>query len=189
MANLRRVSSIVQRLVSSSAAPIRSSSSVPALLPPSPTPCRPRYYDGLISRYLSTSAGGAFNVDLSDEESKRRLFNRLLYRSKQRGFLELDLVLGKWVDENIHKMDEAGIRSLVDVLDLENPDLWKWLSGQEQPPEAVEKNPVFCAVRGKVMDNLNSHSAPETRAVPGKPWVRGWDDIKRARDSPLTGNQ
>ena len=24
----------------------------------------------------------------------------------------------------------------------ENPDLWKWLTGQEQPPEAVNKNPV-----------------------------------------------
>lgn len=24
----------------------------------------------------------------------------------------------------------------------ENPDLWKWLSGQDQPPEAVSVNPV-----------------------------------------------
>lgn len=24
----------------------------------------------------------------------------------------------------------------------ENPDLWKWLTGQEQPPEAVKTNPV-----------------------------------------------
>ncbi|MEI4850444.1 succinate dehydrogenase assembly factor 2, partial [Klebsiella pneumoniae] len=98
--------------------------------------------------------------DLSTEESKRRLFNRLIYRSKQRGYLELDLILGKWVQENITSMDESAIRSLVDVLDLENPDLWKWLTGQEQPPEAINSNPVFIAVRTKVMSNLDSHASP-----------------------------
>jgi hypothetical protein len=25
----------------------------------------------------------------------------------------------------------------------ENPDLWKWLTGQEQPPDAVTNNPVL----------------------------------------------
>ncbi|CAN1842695.1 Succinate dehydrogenase assembly factor 2, mitochondrial, partial [Linum perenne] len=108
------------------------------------------------------------SVDLSNEESKRRLCNRLLYRSRQRGFLELDLVLGKW----------------------ENPDLWKWLTGQEQPPDGVCQNPVLCEIRDKVMNNLSSHSAAETRAVPGQPWVRGWDDIKKtAGGAPVAGNQ
>ncbi|KAK7358725.1 hypothetical protein VNO77_00663 [Canavalia gladiata] len=129
------------------------------------------------------------HIDLSNEENKRRLFNRLLYRSKQRGFLELDLVLGKWVEENIHSLDENRIQALIHVLDLENPDLWKWISGQEQPPESVNTNPVFAAVQEKVMKNLDSHSAPETRATPGQPWVRGWDDIKKGRDGPVTGNQ
>ncbi|KAL9422832.1 hypothetical protein AB3S75_035005 [Citrus x aurantiifolia] len=111
------------------------------------------------------------------------------YRSKQRGFLELDLVLGKWVEEHIHSMDENGIKALVDVLNLENPDLWKWLTGQEQPPEAVKTNPVFSALHNKVMNNLNSYASPETRSDPGQPWVRGWDDFKKGRDSPLSGNQ
>ncbi|KAI3923597.1 hypothetical protein MKW98_011227 [Papaver atlanticum] len=133
------------------------------------------------------SFGGVF--DLSNEESKRRTINRLLYRSKQRGFLELDLVLGKWVEENISTMDESGIKSLVHVLDVENPDLWKWLTSQEQPPEALNSNPVFSALREKVMGNLENHASPETRAKPGQPWVRGWDDLKRGRDSPISGNQ
>lgn len=86
-------------------------------------------------------------------------------------------------------MDENGIKALVHVLDLENPELWKWLTGQEQPPEAVKINPVFTAVRERVMNNLNSHADPETRATPGQPWVRGWDDIKKAAGSPVAGNQ
>ncbi|QCD84943.1 succinate dehydrogenase assembly factor 2, mitochondrial-like [Vigna unguiculata] len=149
----------------------------------------------LFSLHSFTSHAGndshsqSLNIDLSNEESKRRLFNRLLYRSKQRGFLELDLVLGKWVEDNIHSLDENRIRALVHVLDLENPDLWKWISGQEQPPESISINPVFTAVREGVMKNLETHSAPETRATPGQPWVRGWDDIKKFRGGPITGNQ
>lgn len=86
-------------------------------------------------------------------------------------------------------MDENGIKSLIHVLDLENPDLWKWLTAQEQPPEGLEINPVFTALHDKVMNNLNTYSTPETRAMPGQPWVRGWDDIKKGRDGPIAGNQ
>ncbi|PIA44240.1 hypothetical protein AQUCO_01700088v1 [Aquilegia coerulea] len=142
---------------------------------------------GVMPRFLSTSQ--SFSIDLSNEENKRQTLNRLLYRSRQRGYLELDLVLGNWVEEHISSMDESRIKALVDVLDVENPDLWKWLTGQEQPPENLNSNPVFSAVRDKVMGNLNTHASPETRATPGKPWVRGWDDVKKGRDSPITGNQ
>ncbi|KAL3529040.1 hypothetical protein ACH5RR_008362 [Cinchona calisaya] len=135
------------------------------------------------------SSNQSMVIDLSNEESKRRLYNRLLYRSRQRGFLELDLVLGKWVEDHIHSMDEKGIKALVNVLDLENPDLWKWLTGQEQPSEAVSINPVFVDVHKRVMNNINSHASPETRATSGQPWVRGWDDFKKGRDGPVVGNQ
>ncbi|KAL6576517.1 Succinate dehydrogenase assembly factor 2, mitochondrial [Orobanche hederae] len=145
---------------------------------------------GSFPQFCSSSESiQSLDIDLSNEESKRRLFNRLLYRSKQRGYLELDLILGKWVEDNIQFMDERGIKSLVHVLDLENPHLWKWLTGQEQPPEPVKANPVFLSVREKVINNLDNHAAPETRAMPGQSWVRGWDDFKKGRDSPTVGNQ
>ncbi|XP_044502134.1 succinate dehydrogenase assembly factor 2, mitochondrial [Mangifera indica] len=185
MASLRRAAINAHRIITSSALHNRK-----AILSSSPsrfeTLLRPQYR--WVSPYSSDSSQ-RLDVDFSNEESKRRLFNRLLYRSKQRGFLELDLVLGRWVEEHIHSMDENGIKALVDVLDLENPDLWKWLIGQEQPPDAVKTNPVFSAVHRKVMDNLNNHASPETRATPGEPWVRGWDDFKKGRDAPLSGNQ
>ncbi|XP_037436621.1 succinate dehydrogenase assembly factor 2, mitochondrial-like [Triticum dicoccoides] len=147
------------------------------------------------SRLLSVTASTQQNtagtaIDLSNDESRRRLVNSLMYRSKQRGFLELDLVLGTWVEQHVRSMDEANIRSLLQILDLENPDLWKWLTGQEQPPEIVNSNPVFAAIKSKVTDNLSKHSSPETRSAPGQPWVRGWDDKdKRGLDGPKYGNQ
>ncbi|KAG9447282.1 hypothetical protein H6P81_013410 [Aristolochia fimbriata] len=181
MANLRRALVQLKNTLISPVVANHSSLSIVSRL--QGTQLRSRL--GTISRF---SDGTESRVDLSDGESKRRHVNRLLYRSKQRGFLELDLVLGNWVETHIQTMDETGIKALVEVLDLENPDLWKWLTGQEQPPATVSNNPVFSAVQSKVMSNLDSHAAPETRAKPGHPWVRGWDD-KRQTTNSIFGNQ
>ncbi|KAL2242784.1 succinate dehydrogenase assembly factor 2, mitochondrial [Sesamum indicum] len=179
MASLRRaLFSTVTRIISSN-----------RIWPTSPQSLHRPILGSFARSYTANESAQSLDIDLSNEESKRRLFNRLLYRSKQRGYLELDLILGKWVEDHIHSMDETGIKSLVHVLDLENPDLWKWLTGQEQPPEAVNANPVFASVKERVTNNLDNHAAPETRATPGQSWVRGWDDFKRGRDSPIAGNQ
>ncbi|CAN6372220.1 unnamed protein product [Urochloa humidicola] len=144
----------------------------------------------LLSAFTTSQQNAATTtIDLSSDESRRRLLNRLMYRSKQRGFLELDLVLGTWVEEHVHSMNEANIRALLRVLDLENPDLWKWLTGQEQPPEDLNSNQVFTAIKSKVTNNLTKHASPETRSTPGQPWVRGWDDIKKGKGAPKYGNQ
>ncbi|XP_002973356.2 succinate dehydrogenase assembly factor 2, mitochondrial [Selaginella moellendorffii] len=125
-----------------------------------------------------------------DEEERRQLVNRLLYRSKQRGFLELDLVLGKWTQENIHQLDDKHLESLIQVLDLENPDLWKWLTGQAEVPESITANPVFACIQKQISGNLENHAAVETRAKPGQPWVRGWDDFKKTGpNNAFLGNQ
>jgi len=42
---------------------------------------------------------------------------RILYRSRQRGYLELDLLLGKWAEENITNLDEKRLQELVDLLE------------------------------------------------------------------------
>lgn len=39
------------------------------------------------------------------------------------------------------------------------------------------------------MNNLDRYAPPETRAKPGQPWVRGWDDFKKGQDGPIVGNQ
>nr|XP_016443851.1 PREDICTED: succinate dehydrogenase assembly factor 2, mitochondrial-like isoform X1 [Nicotiana tabacum] len=113
MANLRRALLFtIPRILNSS-----NGTSVATSTLPSHNLYRP--LTGTFSRFItSNEASSPNNIDLSNEESKRRLFNRLIYRSKQRGYLELDLVLGKWVEEHIQSMDENGIKSLVHVLDL-----------------------------------------------------------------------
>lgn len=46
-----------------------------------------------------------------------QMANKLLYRSKQRGFLELDLLMGLWAEENIPRMDMRMMQEFSTVLD------------------------------------------------------------------------
>jgi len=46
-----------------------------------------------------------------------QMSNKLLYRSKQRGFLELDLLMGLWAEENIPHMDMPTMEEFSLVLD------------------------------------------------------------------------
>lgn len=125
-----------------------------------------------------------------DDDSRRRIVNRLLYRSRQRGYLELDLLLGKWAESHLTDMDDNMLAALAQVLDQETPDLWKWVTGQEAAPAEVQSNPVFVALHTRVSESLDVHANPKTRARPGVPWVRGWDDRdKRLPGSPPSGNQ
>ncbi|CAM6085315.1 unnamed protein product [Calypogeia fissa] len=113
---------------------------------------------------------------------------RILYRSRQRGYLEPDLLLGKWATDNIEQLDDQGLLSLVAVLDEEYPNLLSWITGQVEAPEDIAKNPVFLAIHKQVSALLNEHSSIETRANPGQPWVRGWDDNRKI-GGPQFGNQ
>jgi len=69
--------------------------------------------------------------------------NRLLYRSRQRGFLEMDLLVGLFAERRLPLMAERVLAAFSAVLDQENPDLFKWLTGQEPAPDAMLANATF----------------------------------------------
>jgi succinate dehydrogenase flavin-adding protein (antitoxin of CptAB toxin-antitoxin module) len=77
-------------------------------------------------------SSSAHRLSSSDLEEKRR---RMLYHSKQRGWLELDLILGTFAEEHLKKLPEKDVLDYETILEGENPDLFKWLSGQSPVPE------------------------------------------------------
>ncbi|KAG1658832.1 hypothetical protein FOA52_008257 [Chlamydomonas sp. UWO 241] len=122
----------------------------------------------------------------TEEDALRGLRGKLMYRSKQRGFLELDLLVGLWAERELPRMEPRMLHAFSDVLDLENPDLFKWLTGQLVPPEEVASNPAYSALRLHVQQTLGQNSQEAAKAAPGAEWVRGWDDAWKGKGAGTT---
>jgi succinate dehydrogenase flavin-adding protein (antitoxin of CptAB toxin-antitoxin module) len=77
----------------------------------------------------------------------------MLYHSKQRGWLELDLILGTFADQNLGKLSDSEIRDYQKILDEENPDMFKWMSGQIPIPDHLKDLPVMKLIIKHVNEN------------------------------------
>lgn len=130
-----------------------------------------------LTRFIAPDARFfASGASEQDQAIRQKHVNRLIYRSKQRGLLELDLLVGEWAETMIPQMDMEQLKHTERLLDEENPDLWKWLTGQETAPQRLQTNSSFQELHRLVMEQMGQHSPVETRAAPGAEWVRGWDD-------------
>ena len=64
---------------------------------------------------------------------------RLRYRAWHRGTKEMDLILGPYADAHTEAMDERNLNRLEALMNEEDPPLLKWIMGQEEPPETVDR--------------------------------------------------
>ena len=109
----------------------------------------------------------------------RARINRALYRAKQRGFLELDIMVGEWASREMRDpatTSEAFLDAFDDVLDVENPDLFKWLTGQAEAPLEVRENEAYASLARHCKKFLDEKSDEASRAAHGREWIRGWND-------------
>ena len=51
--------------------------------------------------------------------------------------------MGHWAEQHVPSMDRARLDAFQEVLEQENPDMFKWLTGQLPTPPQMLQNPVF----------------------------------------------
>jgi succinate dehydrogenase assembly factor 2 len=88
---------------------------------------------------LDTTADN--NEDDSSLDNIRR--KRLIYRAKQRGWLEVDLLLGTWASENVMQLKEQELNEFEDFVNMETIDIYNIITLRTQPePTATNKKMV-----------------------------------------------
>ena len=76
-------------------------------------------------------------------DSRRK---RLIYRSEHTGTQETDLLLGQFARAEVPGFDEIELRQFEELLQSSDPDLWLWLTGRADPPEALD-TPILTRLR------------------------------------------
>ena len=117
----------------------------------------------------------------------RARVNRALYRAKQRGFLELDIVVGEWASREMGDpatTSEAFLDAFDEVLDAENPDLFKWLTGQAEAPREVRENEAYASLARHCKKIFRRE---ERRGVEGGAWEGVDSRMERRRGGKPVG--
>ncbi len=89
------------------------------------------------SRWFSVASVQTSRLSSADLEKRRR---EVLYHSKQRGWLELDLILGTFSEKYLASLTAEEVDEYEKILEEENPDMFKWISGQTAVPEHLRSD-------------------------------------------------
>lgn len=72
---------------------------------------------------------------------------RIVYRSRQRGWLELDVLFGGWAARHVPGITcEEELGMVEELLEAETPEMLRWVMGQEDPPEKFD-NKIMKSMR------------------------------------------
>lgn len=103
---------------------------------------QPRYEE-IMARHLRlpTADNNDTNESTGMNEEERNLAvrkKRLVYRSKQRGWLEVDLLLGTWAAENVATLSVAELDDFENFVNLETIDIYNVLTLRTDVPEDMK---------------------------------------------------
>ena len=88
-----------------------------------------------------------FESTLSPEEYDSVRRRRMIYRSKQRGWLEADLLMGSWAVENIPGLTVEELDEYELLLEEETIDIFNFISGKDELPPHLENLGVMKKIK------------------------------------------
>ena len=80
------------------------------------------------------------HFQLPDDEDVRR--KRLIYRSKQRGWMEVDVLLGTWASQNVPSLSVAELDEFEEFVNEETIDIYNMITLKTDIPEKFDNNEV-----------------------------------------------
>ena len=71
----------------------------------------------------------------TDVDVRRR---RIGFRAWHRGMREMDLIMGRFADAQLTELTASDLDAFEALMELPDPDLYKWISGEAPPPADVD---------------------------------------------------
>lgn len=75
---------------------------------------------------------------MSPEEKDKNRRKRMIYRSKQRGWLEADLLMGSWAAQNVPNLSPQELDEYEILLQEETIDIYNYISKKDPLPPHLE---------------------------------------------------
>lgn len=76
-------------------------------------------------------------------DARRR---RIRFRAWHRGMLEMDLIMGRFADAELARLEDRELDDLEHLLEAADRDVFSWLTGEVETPSAYD-TPVFRKIR------------------------------------------
>ena len=72
--------------------------------------------------------------------------NKLRWHCTRRALLELDITLGRFLDNGFNNLNETQVKTFIDLVAMEDHDLWALISGKVEATDPLESE-VLVALR------------------------------------------
>ena len=97
-------------------------------------------YDAIMERHLRLPTLDNDMTDMNEKETRELDIRkkRLIYRSKQRGWLEVDLLLGTWASEHVSSLSVSQLDEFESFVNLETIDIYNVLTLRTDVPEDMK---------------------------------------------------